>query len=157
MTEWLLLLLSVSLMFACGVFVAAEYAFVTVDRATIERDAAAGDRSAAGTLKALRTLSTQLSGAQLGITITNLVIGFLAEPALGTLLRGPFEALGLSEGRVQGVRLRDRADRQHRRDDAGRRAHPQEHRARDPAGHGVASPSCHSASSPRRWPGRSAG
>ena len=65
MTEWLLLLLSVSLMFACGVFVAAEYAFVTVDRATIERAAAAGDRSAAGTLKALRTLSTQLSGAQL--------------------------------------------------------------------------------------------
>ena len=88
MTEWLLLLLSVSLMFACGVFVAAEYAFVTVDRATIERDAAAGDHGAAGTLKALRTLSTQLSGAQLGITITNLVIGFLAEPALGTLLRG---------------------------------------------------------------------
>jgi CBS domain containing-hemolysin-like protein len=98
MTEWLLLLLSVSLMFACGVFVAAEYAFVTVDRATIERDAEAGDHSAAGTLKALRSLSTQLSGAQLGITITNLVIGFLAEPALGTLLREPFEALGLGPG-----------------------------------------------------------
>ncbi len=98
MTEWLLLLLSVSLMFACGVFVAAEYAFVTVDRASVERDAAAGDRRAAGTLDALRTLSTQLSGAQLGITITNLTIGFLAEPALGTLLRGPFASLGLDEG-----------------------------------------------------------
>jgi CBS domain containing-hemolysin-like protein len=98
MTEWLLLLLSVFLMFACGVFVAAEFSFVTVDRATVERDAEAGDLGAAGTLKALRSLSTQLSGAQLGITITNLVIGFLAEPALGTLLRDPFEALGLSEG-----------------------------------------------------------
>ena len=97
MTEWLLLLLSVSLMFACGVFVAAEFSFVTVDRATVERDAAAGDKGAAGTLKALRSLSTQLSGAQLGITITNLVIGFLAEPALGRLLRGPFEGLGLGE------------------------------------------------------------
>ena len=98
MTEWLLLLLSLSLMFACGVFVAAEYAFVTVDRASVERDAKAGDRRAAGTLDALRTLSTQLSGAQLGITITNLTIGFLAEPALGTLLRGPFDALGLDAG-----------------------------------------------------------
>ncbi|MGI9085601.1 MAG: hemolysin family protein [Aeromicrobium sp.] len=98
MTEWLLLALSLFLMLACGVFVAAEYAFVTVDRATIERDAEAGDQGAAGTLKALRSLSTQLSGAQLGITITNLVIGFLAEPALGTLLRGPFGELGIGEG-----------------------------------------------------------
>jgi CBS domain containing-hemolysin-like protein len=103
MTEWLLLLLSLSLMFACGVFVAAEYAFVTVDRASVERDAQAGDRRAAGTLDALRTLSTQLSGAQLGITITNLTIGFLAEPALGTLLRGPFDALGLDAGTSRAV------------------------------------------------------
>ncbi len=98
MTEWLLLSLSLFLMLACGVFVAAEFSFVTVDRATIERDAEAGDQGAIGTLKALRTLSTQLSGAQLGITITNLVIGFLAEPALGTILRGPLDDLGLDEG-----------------------------------------------------------
>ena len=103
MTEWLLLLLSVSLMFACGVFVAAEYAFVTVDRASVERDAAAGDRRAIGTLDALRTLSTQLSGAQLGITITNLTIGFLAEPALGRLLREPAGALGFGEGTTRAV------------------------------------------------------
>jgi CBS domain containing-hemolysin-like protein len=88
-TPWLLLVLSVLLMLACGVFVAAEYAFVTVDRASIERDAEAGDRGAIGTRIALRSLSTQLSGAQLGITITNLIIGFLAEPALGTLIPGP--------------------------------------------------------------------
>ena len=83
MTEWVLLATSLLLMLACGVFVAAEFSFVTVDRATIERDAEAGDAGAQGTLLALRTLSTQLSGAQLGITITNLVIGFLAEPAIG--------------------------------------------------------------------------
>ena len=98
MTEWLLLALSLFLMVTCGVFVAAEFAFVTVDRATIERDAAAGNTGAVGTLKALRSLSTQLSGAQLGITITNLSIGFLAEPALGTLLRGPLSDLGLGSG-----------------------------------------------------------
>lgn len=95
MTEWLLLGLSVLLMLACGVFVAAEFSFVTVDRASVERAAAAGSTRSAGTLKALRSLSTQLSGAQLGITITNLAIGFLAEPALGTLLHDPLHAAGL--------------------------------------------------------------
>ena len=95
MTEWLLLGLSLILMLACGVFVAAEFSFVTVDRATVERQAAAGSARSAGTLKALRSLSTQLSGAQLGITITNLAIGFLAEPAIGKLLHDPLEAAGL--------------------------------------------------------------
>lgn len=98
MTEWLLLFTSFLLMLACGVFVAAEFSFVTVDRASIERAAASGDRGAQGTLKALRSLSTQLSGAQLGITITNLAIGFLAEPAIGRLLREPLTSTGLSGG-----------------------------------------------------------
>ncbi|MGZ5388591.1 MAG: hemolysin family protein [Aeromicrobium sp.] len=95
MTEWLLLGLSVLLMLICGVFVAAEFSFVTVDRAGVERSAAQGSVRAAGTLKALRSLSTQLSGAQLGITITNLAIGYLAEPAIGSLMHDPLRALGL--------------------------------------------------------------
>lgn len=98
MTELLLLGLSLVLMLACGVFVAAEFSFVTVDRATVERAAERGEPGAAGTLAALRTLSTQLSSAQLGITITNLAIGFLAEPAIGRLVRGPLEDAGLTGG-----------------------------------------------------------
>lgn len=101
MTEWLLLAVSFALMLACGVFVAAEFSFVTVDRATVERQAQAGDRGAQGTLKALRTLSTQLSGAQLGITITNLAIGFLAEPAIGRMLENPLTSLGLEDGSLR--------------------------------------------------------
>ncbi len=92
--EWILLGVSAVLMIACGLFVAAESSFLAVDRPLVERRAAAGDRGAQGTLVALRSLSTQLSGAQLGITITNLGIGFLAQPALGTLLRGPMAAVG---------------------------------------------------------------
>jgi len=95
MIEWLLLALSLLLMLACGVFVAAEFSFVTIDRASVERAAAEGDTGAAGTLVALRSLSTQLSGAQLGITITNLAIGYLSEPAIGTLVKGPLESIGL--------------------------------------------------------------
>ena len=93
--EWILLGVSAVLMLACGLFVAAESSFLAVDRPLVERRAAADDRGAQGTLVALRSLSTQLSGAQLGITITNLAIGFLAEPALGTLLRGPTTSIGI--------------------------------------------------------------
>src|SRR3712207_6850123 len=46
---------------------------------------------------------SQLSAAQLGITVTTLVVGYLAEPALGQLLHGPLEAAGLPGGWVTGV------------------------------------------------------
>lgn len=105
MTEVLLLALSLGLVLACGVFVAAEFAFVTVDRSTVERAAAAGDRGAQGVQSALRSLSTQLSGAQVGITVTNLAIGFLAEPAIAQLIDGPLEAAGLPAGSVRPVAI----------------------------------------------------
>jgi CBS domain containing-hemolysin-like protein len=103
MTEWLLLLLALLLILACGAFVAAEFALVTVDRAAVETAADAGDRRAEGARAALRTLSTQLSGAQLGITITNLAIGFLAEPAIARIVDGPLTAAGVPGGAVPGI------------------------------------------------------
>ncbi|MCQ4213355.1 hemolysin family protein [Streptomyces longispororuber] len=95
MTEVLLLLLALLLTLACALFVAAEFSLTTVERGDLERAAAAGERGAGGALKAVRTLTFQLSGAQLGITVTSLVIGMLAEPSLAALLRGPLEAAGL--------------------------------------------------------------
>jgi CBS domain containing-hemolysin-like protein len=103
MTESLLLLAAVLLTVATGFFVAAEFSLTTVDRGRVEEAAEAGDPRARGVATALRSLSTQLSAAQLGITITTLVVGFLAEPALGELLHGPLEAIGLPEGAVAGV------------------------------------------------------
>jgi CBS domain containing-hemolysin-like protein len=67
-------------------FVAAEFSLVTVDRAEIDRRDSAGDRAAHNVREALRRLSFQLSGAQLGITITALLTGYLAEPAIARLL-----------------------------------------------------------------------
>ncbi len=98
--EWLLLGISLALMVACGLFVAAEFALVTVDRAEVERAAAAGDRGAAGVSIALKSLSTQLSSAQIGITVTNLAIGFLAEPAISELIEDPLRAAGLPDGAI---------------------------------------------------------
>jgi magnesium and cobalt exporter, CNNM family len=66
-------------------FVAAEFGLVTVDRVEIETRAAAGDRRARTVRDALHELSFQLSGTQLGITITALLTGYLAEPALSRL------------------------------------------------------------------------
>jgi CBS domain containing-hemolysin-like protein len=102
-TDLLLLALALLLIAACGVFVAAEFAFVTVDRAQVDRDADAGDHAAQGVQSALRSLSTQLSGAQVGITVTNLAIGFLAEPAVSHLIRGPLSSAGVPEGAVRPV------------------------------------------------------
>ncbi|WP_107774736.1 hemolysin family protein [Nocardioides sediminis] len=103
MTPWLLLLVALALIAICGLFVAAEFSFVTVDRATVERAASGGDAAAEGVQRALKTLSTQLSGAQVGITVTNLAVGFLAEPAIATLVRDPLTAAGLPDGAVSPV------------------------------------------------------
>lgn len=103
MTELVLLAVSLLLMLACGVFVAAEFAFVTVDRATVDRAVSDQQRGAAGLSRALSSLSTQLSGAQLGITLTNLAIGYLAEPAIATLLRRPLGAIGVLDETAVGA------------------------------------------------------
>ncbi len=95
MTEVLLLALALALTLACGLFVAAEFSLTTVERGELERAAEAKERGAESALKAVRRLTLQLSGAQLGITVTSLVIGMLAEPSLAALLRGPLEAVGL--------------------------------------------------------------
>src|SRR5215218_4249023 len=105
MIEVLLITLALLLVAACGTFVAAEFAFVTVDRASVERAAEGGDRAAGGVREALRTLSTQLSAAQLGITLTNLLIGFLAEPAIADLVHGPLKSIGVTGGAATSVSL----------------------------------------------------
>ena len=101
--EVIAILIGIILIAACGAFVAAEFSLITVNRNDVEAAAEAGDRKSEGVLKAMRTLSTQLSGAQLGITVTNLGIGFLAEPAIANLVVGPLEDWGLNEVAARSV------------------------------------------------------
>ncbi|MFB6894428.1 hemolysin family protein [Kitasatospora sp. NPDC056327] len=98
MTEVLLLLLALLLTAACALFVAAEFSLTTVERGALEQAVENGERGAAAALKAVKRLTFQLSGAQLGITITSLVIGMVAQPSVAALLRGPLEATGLPSG-----------------------------------------------------------
>src|SRR5690606_6159670 len=71
---------------------AQEFAYMTVDRSRLAAAAEAGDATAARALAVTRRTSFVLSGAQLGITVTGLLVGYVAEPlvgdALGTLLGG---------------------------------------------------------------------
>ncbi|WP_432122184.1 hemolysin family protein [Streptomyces sp. S1] len=86
-----------------GYFVAQEFAYVAADRLALAREAEAGDKRAARALKVLGRLSFMLSGAQLGITVTGLVVGFLAEPSVSALLRPLLEGTGLSAGAVSAI------------------------------------------------------
>jgi CBS domain containing-hemolysin-like protein len=83
------LLAVVLLIAATAFFVAVEFALVAVDRARVQRLAEEGDRPARTLVGLLRRLSFQLSGAQLGITVTSLLLGFLAEPTIAELLQPP--------------------------------------------------------------------
>ncbi|MFD3499803.1 hemolysin family protein [Streptomyces sp. NPDC058676] len=105
MTEVLLLLVAILLSLACGAFVAAEFSLTTVERGELERAAERGERGAAGALKAVRSLTFQLSGAQLGITVTNLVVGMLSEPSIAALIAGPLESMGISRSTASSLAL----------------------------------------------------
>ena len=77
---------------ATAYFVAQEFAYVAVDRSQLGSRASAGDEKAAKTLEITRRTSFMLSGAQLGITVTGLLVGYVAEPligqAIGSLISG---------------------------------------------------------------------
>ncbi|MEV7197612.1 hemolysin family protein [Streptomyces sp. NPDC093510] len=105
MTEVLLLLVAVLLCLACGVFVAAEFSLTTVERSELERAVERGERGAAGALKAVKNLTFQLSGAQLGITVTNLVVGMLSEPSIAKLIAGPLRGLGVPASAASSIAL----------------------------------------------------
>ncbi|MDO3648825.1 hemolysin family protein [Nocardia mangyaensis] len=74
-----------------GYFVAQEFAYMAVDRSRLAAAAEAGDSRAARALAVTRRTSFMLSGAQLGITVTGLLVGYVAEPLIG---RGMGELLG---------------------------------------------------------------
>ncbi|MFF9559124.1 hemolysin family protein [Streptomyces albus] len=95
MMEVLLLLVALLLALACGGFVAAEFSLTTVERSELERAEQRGDRGAKSALAAVRSLTFQLSGAQLGITVTNLVVGMLSESSIAALISGPLRSMGL--------------------------------------------------------------
>lgn len=91
------LLAFVLLTASTGLFVAIEFAMTGLERSTIEAHVnQRGDATARAVARDHANLSFVLSGAQLGITVTTLAAGFLAEPVLGKFFTPVLEAVGLS-------------------------------------------------------------
>ncbi|MBM7460811.1 hemolysin family protein [Rhodococcus coprophilus] len=95
----------VALTAGTALFVAAEFSLTALERSTVDAEARGGDLRARQVQHAHRTLSFQLSGAQLGITITTLITGYLAEPVLARFLNPLMEAIGLNDSAAGTVSL----------------------------------------------------
>lgn len=75
--------------------VAQEFAYMSVDRQELRAAASHGDERAAAALKITQRTSFMLSAAQLGITISGLLVGFAAEPLIGQALGQIFGVFGV--------------------------------------------------------------
>ena len=85
------------------VFVSAEFSLVAVDQAVVEKRTEEGQRGAARVLRATKTLSTQLSGAQVGITLTTILLGYTTQSAIASLLESALGSAGVAWGLATGI------------------------------------------------------
>lgn len=105
MNDWLMLGVGFLLTVGTGIFVASEFSMINLERNELEARASRGEKNLGPSIRALRKTSTHLSGAQLGITLTTMLTGFLAEPALSHLLAPGLSKLGVSTAVVDGLAL----------------------------------------------------
>jgi len=90
------LLIMTALLVLNASFVAAEFSLLALDRARVEAQANQGSRVHRSLLRALQRLTLTMSGCQLGITLSALMLGFVAEPTMARLLTGDDHPTGLS-------------------------------------------------------------
>jgi len=105
MTELYLLALGIALTIGTGVFVASEFSLINLERTELEKRQELGERGLGASIRALKRTSTHLSGAQVGITITTMLTGFLAEPSLAAILEANLGFLNLKESALHGFSL----------------------------------------------------
>src|SRR5256885_17135708 len=86
----------VGLVGANAFFVLSEFALITVDRGRLEQRAEAGDPRARALLTATQQLTRHLAAAQFGITVSSLLIGFVAEPLVAGVIHPVVRGLPLA-------------------------------------------------------------
>jgi CBS domain containing-hemolysin-like protein len=96
LTDYLLLAFAVVLTLGTGLFVASEFSLISSDRAQLMADRDSGEKGLDLPIRAVAKTSTHLSSAQLGITLTTLLTGFVAEPALTRMLSPWLQGFDLS-------------------------------------------------------------
>lgn len=103
LVDILMLLLGVVLTLGTFIFVSAEFSLVALDQAVVEKQAQSGDAQAARVLRATKTLSTQLSGAQIGITLTTILLGYTTQTTIADLLSRALGSAGLALALATGI------------------------------------------------------
>lgn len=88
---------------ATGYFVAQEFSYMAVDRSALRARADSGDPGASRALRVTRRTSFMLSGAQLGITVTALLVGYVAEPLIGQSLGKILGGISIPTGVAIGI------------------------------------------------------
>lgn len=89
------IVLTVVLLAANFFFVGAEFSLIAARRSIVEPKAQEGGRGAKMTLWAIENVSLMMAGAQLGITVCSLALGYVTKPMIVYALQGPFEAWGI--------------------------------------------------------------
>jgi CBS domain containing-hemolysin-like protein len=105
MSDYLLLLFGVLLTIGTGFFVASEFSLINVERIELEALRDSGKKGLDLPIKAVTKTSTHLSAAQLGITLTTLLTGFVVEPSLSRLLSPWLLDLGLGQDSLKAVSI----------------------------------------------------
>jgi CBS domain containing-hemolysin-like protein len=105
MNEWLMLAFGLILTVGTGFFVASEFSLVNLERSDLEARRDRGEKGLGNSIRALAKTSTHLSGAQLGITLTTMLTGFLVEPALTALLKPTLISTGLGDEAIEPLGL----------------------------------------------------
>ena len=103
MIDALMLAIAVLLTVGTAIFVAAEFSLVALDPATVDAKAAEGDPQAKKVNKALHNLSLQLSACQVGITITTILLGYVAQDPLAHIFGNLLGHTGMARAAAIGV------------------------------------------------------
>lgn len=93
--EWIFLIIGIVLTIGTGFFVASEFTLVNLNRSELEARQERGETMLGPVISGLKSTSTHLSSAQLGITLTTLLTGFTLEPAFSVFLQPALKALHL--------------------------------------------------------------
>ena len=94
--DLLLLACGLLLILGTGFFVAVEFSLVALETSSVIAARDNGDTRANAVLTCLKTLSTQLSSCQVGITITTLLTGYTLDYAINALTAGAITGLGVA-------------------------------------------------------------
>lgn len=93
--EWLLLIIGFILILGTGFFVAVEFSLVALDQSKVQQEIEKGDAAGKKVLACVKSLSTQLSSCQLGITITTLLTGYTLDSGINALAGETIRSWGL--------------------------------------------------------------